>query len=50
METVDFKDTIGHLYIVDIESDYENATKKMMVYNELYPPIIEKHKKEKEAH
>ena len=44
METVDFKDTIGHLYIVDIEFDYENATEKMMAYNEIYPPIIEKHK------
>ena len=44
METVDFKDTIGHLYIVDVEFDYENSTEKMMVYNELYPPIIEKHK------
>ena len=44
METVDFKDTIGHLYIVDIEFDSENATEKMMAYNEIYPPIIEKHK------
>ena len=44
IETVDFKDTIGHLYIVDIEFDYENATEKMMAYNEIYPPIIEKHK------
>ena len=43
METVDFKDTIGHLYIVDIEFDYENATEEMMVY-EIYPPIIEKDK------
>ena len=44
METVDFKDTIEHLYIVDIEFGYENATEKMMPYNEIYPPIIEKHK------
>ena len=44
IETVDFKDTIGHLYIVGIEFDYENATEKMMAYNEIYPPIIEKHK------
>ena len=44
LETVDFKDTIGHLYVVDIEFDYENATEKMMAYNEIYPPIIEKHK------
>ena len=44
IETVDFKDLIGHLYIVDIEFDYENATEKMMAYNEIYPPITEKHK------
>ena len=44
METVDFKDTIGHLYIVDIEFDYENATEKMMANNEIYPPTIEKRK------
>ena len=44
LETVDFKDRIGHLYIVDIEVDYEYATEKMMAYNEFYPPIIEKHK------
>ena len=44
METVDFKDTIGHLYIVNIEFDYENATEKMVTYNEIYPLIIEKHK------
>ena len=43
-KTVDFRDTIGHLYIVDIEFDYENATEKMMTYNEIYPPIIEKNK------
>ena len=42
METVDFKDTIGYLYIVDIEFDYEKATEKMMAYYEIYPPIIEK--------
>ena len=44
METVDFKDTIGHLYIADIEFDSGNTTEKMMAYNEIYPPIIEKHK------
>ena len=44
METVDFKDTIEHLYIVDIEFDYEIATEKMMAYNEIYRPIIQKNK------
>ena len=32
------------MYIVDIEFDYENASKKQIVYNEIYPPIIEKQK------
>ena len=44
METVDFQDTIGHLYVVDIEFDFKNATERIMAYNEIYPPIIEKHK------
>ena len=35
LETVDFKDTIGHLCVVDIEFDYENGTEKMMAYNEI---------------
>ena len=44
LETVSFDDTIGHLYIVDIEFDVKNATKKEFAYNEIYPPIIEKQK------
>ena len=44
METVDFQDTIGHLFVVDIEFDFKNATERTMAYNEIYPPIIEKHK------
>ena len=32
------------MYIVDIEFDYKNATEKQFVYNEIYPPIIEKQK------
>ena len=38
------KDVQGHLYIVDIKFDFENATKQQLVYNEVYPPIIEKQK------
>ena len=41
LETVSFGDNIGHLYIVDIEFDYKNATEKEFAYNEIYPPIIE---------
>ena len=44
LETVSFEDNIGHLYIVDIEFDYKNATEKEFAYNEIYPPIIEKQK------
>ena len=36
--------TLGHLYIVDIMFDAENASKKQLVYNEIYLPIIEKRK------
>ena len=42
LESVSFEDTIGHLYIVDIEFDFENATEREFAYNEIYPPIIEK--------
>ena len=44
LESVSLEDKIGHLYIVDIKFDYENATEKQIVYNEIYPPIIEKQK------
>ena len=44
LETVSFNDTIGHLYVVDIEFDVKNATKKEFGYNEICPPIIEKQK------
>ena len=44
LETVSFEDNIGHLYIVDIEFDYKNATEKEFAYNEIYAPIIEKQK------
>ena len=44
LESVSLKDKTGHLYIVDIKFDYENATKQQIVYNEIYPPIVEKQK------
>ena len=28
LESVTFEDTIGHLYIVDIEFDFKNATER----------------------
>ena len=42
LESVSLEDKIGHLYIVDIKIYYENATEKQTVYNEIYPPIVEK--------
>ena len=44
LESVNENDQIGHLYIVDINFNIENATEKQIVYNEIYPPIIEKQK------
>ena len=37
-------DQISNLYVVDIEFDHGKATEKQLVYNEIYPPIIEKQK------
>ena len=42
-EKVDFEDEIRHLFIVDM-FDLKNATKRQLVYNKIYPPIIEKKK------
>ena len=42
LESVSLEDKIGHLYIVDIKFDYKNATERQIVYNEIYPPIVEK--------
>ena len=44
LESVSFEDTIGHLYIVDIEFDFKNATEREFAYNEIYPSIIGKQK------
>ena len=44
LETVHFDDPIGHLFVVDIFYDRKNATQKQKIYNEIYPPIIEKQK------
>ena len=42
LETVTLEDKIGHLFIVDIEFDLENADERKYLYNEIFPPIIEK--------
>ena len=45
LETVTLEDKIGHLFIVDIEFDLENADERKYLYNEIFPPIIEKNTK-----
>ena len=42
LETVSLDDEIGHLFIVDIKFNYENVTEREYLYNEIFPPIIEK--------
>ena len=37
-------DPKGHLLVVDIEFDKKNATQRQLLYNEIFPPIIEKQK------
>ena len=45
LETVTLEDKIGHLFIVDIEFDSENADERKYLYNEIFAPIIEKQTK-----
>ena len=44
METVHLDGKIGHLFVVDIRFDHENATDRIIMYNDIFPPIIEKRK------
>ena len=44
LEKVSLEDRIGHLFVADIEFDEKNATKKQYMYNEIFPPVIEKQK------
>ena len=44
IEKVSLDNAIGHLFVVDIEFDEKNATEKQYMYNEIFPPIIEKQK------
>ena len=44
LEKVSLDNLIGHLFVVAIEFDQKNATKKQFLYNEILPPIIEKQK------
>ena len=42
LERVSLEHSIGHLFAVDIEFDYNNASTKQRVYNDIYPSIKEK--------
>ena len=44
LEKVDLDDPVGHLFVVDTKFDYEKATPRQRIYNEIYPSIIEKQK------
>ena len=42
LETVSLEDKIGHLFVVNIEFNQVQATDRQMIYDEIFPPIIEK--------
>ena len=44
LERVGLNDPVGHLFVIDINFDYEKATPRQRIYNEIYPSIIEKQK------
>ena len=44
LEKVSLEDSIGHLFVVDIEFDEKNVSKRQYMYNEIFSPIIEKQK------
>ena len=43
LESVSTNDPIEHIFAVDIKFDYENTTEKQLLFNEVLPPVIEKH-------
>ena len=43
LDAIEHTNTIGHLFTVDIKFNYIN--KKTLLFNEIYPPILEKNKK-----
>ena len=44
IESVNLTDKIGHLFVIDIFFDAKNANEKQLLYNEIFPPVIEKQK------
>ena len=44
LKTVDLNDKIGHLFIMDIKFNEKNAAAREYMCNEIYPPLVGKHK------
>ena len=44
LESVDLTNKIGHLFVADIFFDAKNANEIQLLYNEIFPPVIEKQK------
>ena len=44
LESVDLMNKIGHLFVADIFFDAKNANEIQLLYNEIFPPVIEKQK------
>ena len=42
LQNVSYNDQIGNFYVLDIEFDHTKATEKQIVYNDIFPSIIEK--------
>ena len=40
LEKVDLDDPVGHLFVVNISFDYEKATPRQCIYNEIYPLLL----------
>ena len=45
LENVTLEDKLGHLFVVDVDIKFADINKKTLLFNEIYPPIFEKHKK-----
>ena len=43
LENVKLEDELGHISVVD--TVFDNVNEKTLLFNKLYPPIFEKHKK-----
>lgn len=44
LESVSINDPIEELFVVGIKFDYENVTEKQILFNDVLPPVFEKHK------